>query len=84
MNAVNQVNYVDLFSEKDRIVRYLRDAGPQPYSRLLMATQLSESVLTTVLGLLEKERKIEHAQSQPKQEETVYVPASGSFFSGIR
>ena len=74
------INYIDVFTAKDRVVRVLREYGAQSYSRLLLNTQLPEEILDTALRLLEKEQKIRH-EAKPQDEEVVYLPAAG-FWSG--
>jgi hypothetical protein len=73
--------YVDIFGAKDRIVRILRETGSQPYSRLLMSSQLPEDMLSKVLELLEREHKVKvqgNSQSGVEADPT-YLPANGTW-----
>ena len=77
-------NYVDIFAAKDRVTRILREMGAQPYSRLLMNSQLPEEVLAKVLELLEKEHKITVASPPRERAERTYQPVSGAWaLSGL-
>jgi hypothetical protein len=78
---MNERQYIDLFTAKDRVIRQLSDSGAQSSSRLLLTTQLPESVLKTVLSLLENENKVSLA-AKKENDENVYQPVSGSFLSG--
>jgi hypothetical protein len=75
---MNETPYVDLFTAKDRVVRQLRENGPQSYSRLLLTTLLPERVLRTALSLLEQEKKLRIEATQ-QSEDTVYQPVTGLF-----
>lgn len=75
---MSETPYVDLFTAKDRIVRQLRENGPQSYSRLLLSTLLPESVLRTALSLLQQEKKVK-VEATTQSEDTVYQPVSGLF-----
>jgi len=83
MCAVNQTagsSVVDLFDARDRVLRlFSRKTGPQPYSRLLIETQLPQHTLDTVLRLLEAEKKIKQAEQPPQADEAQYVKPSGVF-----
>ena len=73
-------NYTDIYVAKDRVSRILRETGAQPYSRLLMNSQLPEEVLAKVLELLEKEKKIIVKKFPPQvQTEATYQPVSGAW-----
>ena len=77
-------NYIDIFAAKDRVTRILREMGAQPYSRLLMNSQLPEEVLAKVLELLQKEHKITVNSPPRVQAEPTYQPVSGAWgFSGL-
>ena len=77
-------NYIDIFAAKDRVTRILREMGSQPYSRLLMNSQLPEEVLQKVLELLEKEQKIIVSCPSRVQSEMTYQPVSGAWaLSGL-
>jgi hypothetical protein len=78
---MNEPQYSDLFTAKERVIRQLWDSGAQSFSRLLLTTRLPESVLSTALSLLQKENKV---RLTPKKEndEDVYQVVSSSFFSG--
>ena len=77
-------NYIDIFAAKDRVTRILREMGAQPYSRLLMNTQLPEVVLVKVLELLENENKIKVSSPPSVREESTYQPVSGAWaLSGL-
>lgn len=71
------MQYIDLFTAKDRIIRQLWDSGSQSYSRLLLNTQLPEPVLHTALSLLQKEKKVS-LTAKKENDEDVYQPV-GSF-----
>jgi hypothetical protein len=74
--------YTDLFTAKDRVVRILRDSGPQPFSRLLMNSELPEEVLNQVLDLLQKEKKVRPSERSSQLGESVFQPVSGAWFLG--
>ena len=79
---MSETPYVDLFTAKDRIVRQLRENGPQSYSRLLLSTLLPEPVLRTCLSLLQQEKKVQIGGSD-QGEDTVYLPARGLFSGSL-
>lgn len=72
-------NYIDIFAAKDRVARMLREMGTQPYSRLLMNSQLPEEVLAKVLELLEKEHKVAVSSPPGVHAEATYQPVSGAW-----
>jgi len=74
-------NFIDIFAAKDRVTRLLRETGGQPYSGILMNSQIPEGVLETVLDLLEKEHKVKIKQPESATAETIYQPVSGSWLS---
>lgn len=74
---MSEMQYIDLFTAKDRIIRQLWDSGSQSYSRLLLNTQLPEPVLHTALSLLQKEKKVS-LTAKKENDEDVYQPV-GSF-----
>jgi hypothetical protein len=73
-------NFINLFAAKDHVNRILREKGAQPYSRLLMNSQLPEDVLRKVLDLLEKEHKIvANSPLSFNSAETTFQPVTGFF-----
>lgn len=62
----------------------LRESGAQPYSRILMNSQLPEEVLEKVLELLAKEHKIRKTSPASAQTEATFQHVSGAWsLSGV-